>query len=149
LILVVVWFLGSRADSLFVSDLQAAVRFEVKLAENQPSPGLREVKTPDSEKPVYMHQQVIVTNSEIESTRVRPGEAPGRYAVEVEFTASGAKKMRRATAAHIGKPMAVLIDGQVVMTPIVRSTISASAAVTGNFTKAEAERIVTGIGLQQ
>ena len=148
LILVVVSFLASRADSVFVSDLQAAVRFEVKLAEDKPSPGLREVKASGSEKPVYVHQQVVVTNSEIESARVLPGDAPGQYAVEVEFTASGTKKMRRATAAHIGKPMAVFIDGQVVITPIVRTTISTFARVTGNFTKAEAERIVNGIGLQ-
>ena len=141
-------FLGSRTDSLFVSDVQAAVRFEVKLAEDKPSPGLREVKTSGSEKRVYVHQQVVVTNSEIESARVLPGDAPGQYAVEVEFTASGAKKMLRATTAHIGKPMAVLIDGQVVTTPIVRTPISTFARVTGNFTKAEAERIVNGVGLQ-
>ena len=44
--------------------------------------------------------------------------------------------------------MAILIDGQVVMAPVLRTPISASAVVTGNFTKAEAERIVNGIGLQ-
>ncbi len=148
LILVVVSFFGSRADLLFVGDLQAAVRFEVKLAEDKPSPGLREVKASGSEKPVYVHEQVVVTNSEIASARLLADDTPGQYSVGVEFTASGAEKMRRATATHIGKPLAVFIDGKVVMTPIVRSLISTSAMVTGDFTKAEAERIVNGIELQ-
>ena len=148
LILIVASFLGSRAHLLFLSDLRAAVRFEVKLAEDKPSRELREVKASGSEKPVYVHQQVVVTNSDIASARVLPGNAPGQYAVGVEFNASGAEKMRQATAAHIGRPMAILIDGQVVMAPVLRTPISASAVVTGNFTKAEAERIVNGIGLQ-
>jgi preprotein translocase subunit SecD len=44
--------------------------------------------------------------------------------------------------------MAVLIDGRLVTAPIVRTPISASAIVSGNFTKAEAERIVNGVRLQ-
>jgi preprotein translocase subunit SecD len=41
--------------------------------------------------------------------------------------------------------MAVLIDGAVVMAPVVRSPITDSAVITGNFTQAEAERIADGI----
>jgi preprotein translocase subunit SecD len=42
--------------------------------------------------------------------------------------------------------MAILLDGKVVMTPVVRSPITDSAMITGNFTRAEAERIADGIG---
>jgi SecD/SecF fusion protein len=55
--------------------------------------------------------------------------------------------MRKASGNHIGKPVAIIIDGRVVMAPVVRSPIGDSALVTGHFTKAEAERIVHGIGL--
>jgi len=43
--------------------------------------------------------------------------------------------------------MAILLDGQVVIAPVVRSPIGDSAVVTGHFTKTEAQRIVDGIGL--
>jgi len=148
LILVAVLFVGSRSGPLFVNDLQAAVLFEVRLAEDEPSPGLVEVKISATEKPVYMYLQTVVTNSDIASARVRPGNTPEHYAVHVELNAAGAEKMRRATADHVGGPMAILIDGKVVMTPIVRTPISGSAAITGNFTKGEAERIANGIGLR-
>jgi preprotein translocase subunit SecD len=65
--------------------------------------------------------------------------------VAVEFNAAGAKKMRSATEKHIGKPVGIIIDGQVV-TPVLRTAISGSAVVSGNFTRAQAERIAKGIG---
>jgi preprotein translocase subunit SecD len=35
--------------------------------------------------------------------------------------------MRQATMTHIGRPVAMLVDGAVVMPPVVRSSISDSA----------------------
>ena len=148
LILAVASVFDFPTDSPFVGELQAAVRFEVRLAERTPAPGLREVKRSGSEPPVYVHEEVVVTNSDISSARVLPGAAPGQFAVGVEFNASGAAKMRQATAGHIGRPVAILIDGEVVMAPLLRAPIGASAVVTGNFSKAEAERIVSGVQLR-
>jgi preprotein translocase subunit SecD len=56
--------------------------------------------------------------------------------------------MRRATAMHLGRPVAILIDGRVVMAPLVRSPVSESAVITGDFTRAEAERIADGMKLR-
>jgi preprotein translocase subunit SecD len=56
--------------------------------------------------------------------------------------------MRAATASHIGKPVAILLDGLVVMAPVLRTPIGASARITGSFTRAQAERIVKGIEIQ-
>jgi hypothetical protein len=147
LLVIAASFLGSRV-SPFVSDLQAAVRFEVRLAEDKPAPGLREAKMSGSGQSVYLHDEVIVSNSDIATARVIQGDSPSRYSVGVEFNSSGAEKMRVATANHIGRPVAMLLDGQVVMTPVVRSPIGASAIITGDFTRAQAERIVNGIGIK-
>jgi hypothetical protein len=142
-------FLGSRVWSVFVGDLQAAaIRFEVKLAEDKPATGLREVKVPDSNRSIYLHEEVIVRNSDIAVARGVPGGRPSEYNVAIEFNSSGAEKMRAATANHIGKPIAILLDGQVVMAPVLRTLIGASARITGNFTRTQAERIVKGIEIQ-
>jgi hypothetical protein len=139
-------FLGSHGWSLFVGDLRAAVRFEVRLADDKPAPGLREVKVAGSERLVYLHDEVVVSNSDIAAARLVQG-SPTRYSVGIEFNASGAEKMRAATGGHIGQPIAILLDGQVVMAPVVRVSLGASAMITGNFTRAQAERIVEGIGI--
>jgi antitoxin (DNA-binding transcriptional repressor) of toxin-antitoxin stability system len=139
-------FLGSRVRSVFVGDLQgAAVRFEVRLAEDRPAPGLREAKVSGSHRSVYLHDEVIVTNSDISVARVVPGQGPSEYSVGIEFNATGAEKMHAATGNHIGKLLAILLDGQVVMAPVLRSPIGASARITGNFTRPQAEKIVNGI----
>lgn len=148
LMVIVVSVLGSRVRSPLVSNLEGAVRFEVILAEDKPAPGLREAKVSGANRSVYLHEGVIVDNGDIAAARVVQGDAPSKYAVDVKFKASGTEKMRTATGNHIGKPVAILLDGQVVMAPVVRSPIGASAVVTGNFTKAQAERIVKGIGIQ-
>jgi hypothetical protein len=142
-------FFGSHGWSLFVSDLQAAVRFEVRLAEDKPAPGLREVKLPGSEKLVYLHGDPIVTNSDIAAARVIEGGGPAQYSVGVEFKTAGAEKMRAATANHIGRPVAILLDGQVVAAPTLRSAIGGSAVISGNFTRDQAAKIVKGIELTE
>lgn len=128
--------------------LQAAIRFEVRLAEDHPAPGLREARIAGSDRVTYLHQEIIVTNSDIAQSRVLQGDGPSRFGVDVQFTATGAQKMRQATASHVGRPVAILIDGEVVMAPVVRSSISTSAVISGDYTRAEAERIVNGIGLR-
>ncbi|MGE0444084.1 MAG: hypothetical protein AB7P99_02565 [Vicinamibacterales bacterium] len=137
--------MAAIASAFWVGDRRAvlaAVRFEVYLAEEQPAPGLIVAQGPDS-RLVYLHPDAVVTNDDIGSSWVSDDGAGS--GINVEFLASGAEKMRRATAAHIGRPMAVLIDGRVVMAPTLRSPISSSARISGSFTPEEAQRIADGI----
>ncbi len=140
--------LGALVWSQFINDLQAAIRFEVRLAEVGPAPGLRAVKIPGSGRSLYLHDEVIVTNSDIAAARVIQVGGPSEYGISVEFNAAGAAKMRAATANHIGKLMAILLDGQVVMAPVIRTPIGAAAEITGSFTRTQAERIVRGIEIK-
>jgi hypothetical protein len=144
---IIALFLGALVWSLFIRDLQAAISFEVRLAEDKPGPGLREAKVSGSDQLVYLHDEVIVTNRDIESARVIQTSGSSQYEVSIEFNAAGAEKMRAATRNNIGKRMAILLDGQVVMVPVLRSPISAAAMITGNYTRAQAERIVKGISM--
>lgn len=129
--------------SPLIRDVHAAVRFEVRLAEDQPGPGLREARVAGADRSIYLHNEVVVTNADIATAKlIRVGSV---YSVGVEFNASGAEKMRVATDGHLGKPVAILLDGQVILAPVLRSPIANSAQITGNFTKSEAERVVTGI----
>jgi hypothetical protein len=128
--------------------LQAAVRFEVRLAEDHPVAGLREARVAGSDRVVYLHEEIVVTNADIEGSRVIPGDQPSHFGVGLAFNAAGAEKMRLATENHLGRPIALLIDGDVVFAPVLRGQIGASAVISGDFTQAEAERIVNGIGLR-
>jgi SecD-like export protein len=128
-----------------VSLAQAAVRFEVRLAEDQPGPGLRAARVGNSNRTVYLHPDIVVTNSDIARSRVIPGPAPSEFGIDVQLNSAGAEKMRQATMSHLGKPVAILIDGSVVIAPTVKSAISAAAFISGDYTQADAQRIAAGM----
>jgi preprotein translocase subunit SecD len=125
--------------------LQAAVRFEVRLAEDQPGPGLRAARVANSQRTVYLHPEAIVTNEDISGSTVVPGNRPSQFWIDVRLNASGANKMREATRNHLGKPVAMLIDGEVVTAPTLKSTISDAAVISGDYTQSEAQRIADGM----
>jgi hypothetical protein len=127
--------------------LIAAVRFEVRLAEDGPIPGLVVAQVPDSRRLIYLHPNVLVSNDDIAQTWVTE-EAPDQFGVAVQLLPSGAERMRQATASHVGRPVAVLIDGKVVIAPVVRAPISDSAWISGNYTRADAERLADGMRFQ-
>jgi hypothetical protein len=140
-------FVGSRVWSPDGTTLQAAVRFEVRLAEDQAASGLQAAQVAKSSRVIYLHREVVVTNADIAGSRVVPGAAPSQFSISVQLNAAGAQKMREATTNHIGKPVAILLDGDVVMAPTVKSAIGAAAMITGDFTRAEADRIADGIAV--
>jgi preprotein translocase subunit SecD len=133
------------APSPAVNVSAAAVRFEVRLAETTPSSDQREAVVSASSRRIYLNEQAIVTNADIASAVVVPGNSSSEFSVEVTFTPEGAGKMRRATEDHIGEPLAILIDGRVALAPMIRSAIDTSAVITGHYSQIEAERIAAGL----
>ncbi len=127
--------------------LLAAVRFEVRLAEDHPVPGQVVAQVADSGPLIYLHPEAVVSNEDIARGWVSQDGSRG-FGVTVEFLLSGAERLRRATTAHVGRPVAILIDGRVVMAPVVRSPIGDSALISGFLTQAEAERVARGIEIR-
>jgi hypothetical protein len=146
--LVALMFIAIAAGSRYWAgggDVVAAVRFEVRLAETQAGSQLREATIAGTGDTIYLYEESVVTNSDIAAARAVEGDPPGTFAVMVKFTPEGASKMLHATQEHLGRPVAILIDGEVVAAPVVRSAISTSAQITGHFTRAEVDRIVGGL----
>jgi len=144
--LILIGIAGSRYWSRVAVDVvAAAVRFEVRLAEENPASGLREAVVSGADRTIYLHQETVVTNSDIAQAHVIQGDAASRFSVTVTFNADGAAKMFRASQSHLGRPLAILIDGEVAIAPVLRSPIRTSAIISGNYTRAEAEKIAAGI----
>jgi hypothetical protein len=137
--------LSSFYWSRMVVDAVAAVRFEVRLAEENPAPGLREAEIRGTDRKIYLHSEPVVANSDIVEAYVVEGNSASPFSVSVAFNAEGAARIFRATRSHIGRPLAILIDGEIAAAPVVRSPVTTSAIISGNFERTEAERIVGGI----
>jgi hypothetical protein len=124
----------------------AAVRFEIRLAEDMAAPGLQEAKIMGTERTIYLHQEIVAGNADVAGAELlQSAQEPNRFGVGLRFTPEGARKVRAATENHIGKRVAILIDDVVVLAPVVRAAIGDSAEINGNYTRDEALRIVNGI----
>lgn len=134
---------GYVSNVRVTTPVAAQVRFEVRLAETRPVPGLVVAQVEDTGQVVYLHPETLVSNEDVANAVAVEG-TPG-FAVEVQLLPTGAERLRRATSAHIGRPVAILLEGRVAMAPTVRSPIGASAVITGQFTEAEARRIAAGV----
>ena len=63
--------------------------------------------------------------------------------VGLEFNPDGAKKFAEITGRNIGKPVAIVLDNQIVTAPIVQNVISdGKAVISGNFDIAQAKNLV-------
>jgi SecD-like export protein len=144
-VVIAILLLGSRLLPPMGFETHADVRFEVRLAETAPGPGLREARIAGTERVIYLHEEIVVSNGDIDRAEMLPGREGLRFVVGVHFTPEGARKMNAATQNHIDRPIAILVDGEVVMAPTVRSTIGDSAEINGNYTREQAERIVNGL----
>jgi hypothetical protein len=71
-----VWF-GATEAAIGYSPrlLQAVIRFEVRLAETHAAAGLREARVARFDQLVYLHQDIIVSNGDIERNLVVQGDA--------------------------------------------------------------------------
>jgi preprotein translocase subunit SecD len=66
----------------------------------------------------------------------------GSPAVSIEFTSDGSKKFEEITARNIGKPLAILLDNDLVSAPTVNEKIvGGTAQISGGFTIEEAEKL--------
>jgi preprotein translocase subunit SecD len=90
-----------------------------------------------------------------------PAELTGRYLshasvifdpntgvplVGLEFTSEGADLFAKITRENIGKPLAVILDGSVLSSPVIQSEITGGQAqITGNFTPEEARELVRNL----
>jgi preprotein translocase subunit SecD len=119
------------------------VSFEVRVADSQSGGETRVAMRSRSGATIHVSDQVSLTNADIASARVVRSDS--RYGVEVTFTEAGAARMRAVTSANIGRLLAVLVDGEVVTAPRVTSAVSEIGILTGDYTRAEAERVAAGL----
>ena len=126
--------------------VQGSTTLEVRLAETQPGAGLVEAEVQGSSQKIYMRSSAVVTGADVTGARAVDAGG-GRYSVGVAFSAAASNRLAESTKIHIGKPVAIVLNGRVISAPIVRSIIRDSAVISGSFTKEEADRIVASFGV--
>lgn len=121
-----------------------ATTIEFRAGETIPAPGLTEMTVMGTERKVYLHDGVLLTNEDIKSVSAKAGQFGPQ--IEIIFTDEGRRKLAKATAANLNKPLGIVVDGKLLSAPIVKDKISGGRAIIiGSFSFEEAERIAQGI----
>lgn len=97
---------------------------------------------PNLSSVVAVKKRIIVSGDDLTNASVSTDEFQ-KPAISFSFNSQGARKFGDATAANIGKPFAIILDGQVVSAPNIRTAITGGQGqITGNFTYQEASELV-------
>jgi TonB family protein len=118
----------------------AASRMEIRLAETMPGTGLQRANVPGSDQPIYLHPTPLATWSDVVTAKIIDTGKP-TFGVAVTFNSDVATRMASATAAHLGRPLAIMLDGRVLSAPIVRAPVGDSGMLTG-ITAAVAQELI-------
>lgn len=85
--------------------------------------------------------KTVLTGKDLKDSRAQV-EQNGRAVVGLEFSSEGGKKFAQLTAQNIGKPISILLDGEVLTAPMVQEAITGGRAqITGSRSVEEAERL--------
>ena len=125
------------------------MRLEFRLAAREPGEGLTPMAVAGGDGTVYPHERVELSTDDVASARLTQ-DGGGRPSVEVTFTQEGAKRFAELTRKNVGRSLAIMVDGQVISAPTIRSEIRGGRAlITGSFTLEEAKRIAEGLSVSE
>jgi len=83
-----------------------------------------------------------LTGSDLKRARVVFDQTSGNPAVSLEFTEEGGEKFAELTGNNVGKPLPIILDGQVISAPIVQDKITGGTAqITGDFETEDAKQL--------
>lgn len=146
-----------RVPSAGVSDVKARIGARTKLTFQLVDNSMTAVEArrtgvppgdellPDKENPgrfVLVNKESAVSDGDLQG--VVPGIAPvnGMPALNFELNARGSAAFARVTRENIGKTFAIVLDGQVLSAPMIRSEIAGGRGqITGGFSKEEVKRL--------
>lgn len=96
----------------------------------------------DEEGVFYIIEDVPVVTGE-ELVDAQPSfDQNSSPAVSFRFDTTGARKFGEYTAANIGAPFAIVLDGEVISAPVIRSAIpGGSGIISGNFSVEESTKL--------
>lgn len=120
------------------------IAFEARLASFEEVDGWERFSGPKPGQTLWISPETILTNAEVSKAWY---EARGdEHTIGILLTEEGALNLARATKAHPGEPMALMIDGRVTAAPrIMAPILGGRASINGNFTEEEAKSIAAGI----
>ena len=122
----------------------ATTRLELRPASYDPAGSLSEMKVPGTGESIYVATEALLTNADVHSAQAVAGTDEPYVSVTLTFV--GARLLRTWSAMNVGRPLAILVDGELVSAPIIREPLTGQeVSITGRFTPEAAEALARTI----
>jgi hypothetical protein len=105
---------------------------------------------PGTEHMMSYIKEPVLSNKDVAGAKASVTAMYGEetYIIELNLTGEGTKKFAQITKDNIGKEIAIVIDGKIIMAPKIQTPIlDGKCQIHGNFTKAEAKEMAQKINL--
>ncbi|MGB0507302.1 MAG: protein translocase subunit SecD [Pikeienuella sp.] len=147
-ILIQVPGLGSAEELLALLGKTAKLSFHLvegrtRNLDRNPGPGLRVFPDAEDAAQGYIVQRrALVSGESLEDAQAGFDGQTGEPVVNFRFDGVGARKFGRVTAENVGTAFAVVLDGEVITAPVIRTAIlGGSGQISGSFTVESAQRL--------
>jgi preprotein translocase subunit SecD len=119
-------------------------RLQFRLGEREPGAALTEMTVSGSKEKAYLREKVELSQADV--AQASAAKTKQWAEITLVFTEAGKEKLAKLTQENKGKLLCIVVDGKLVAAPTIVSPIPAGkAALTGNFSLEEANRIVSAI----
>ncbi|MFA7440324.1 MAG: protein translocase subunit SecD [Sphingomonadaceae bacterium] len=109
------------------------------VAQGRAPPGSQVLPSIDG-PPMAVKRRAIITGDQL--IDAQPSFDQGQAVVSFRFDSVGGRRFGKATQENVGKPFAIILDGQIISAPRINSPILGGAGIiTGNFTTASANEL--------
>lgn len=88
--------------------------------------------------------ETVVTGDELDPGLIGPGADPttGAPVVQLGFDAEGTRKFAQWTREHVGDPLAIVLDKEIISSPSIQEPIGSGQAVITGVSQREAQKII-------
>ncbi|MCJ2014367.1 protein translocase subunit SecD [Methylobacterium sp. J-076] len=120
--------------------LGSTAKLEFRMLADSPTGDVDLLPSKDSKgAKVPVERRVMADGSELTDAQPAFDQQSHEPMVSFKFNLRGAQRFGQATSENIGRPMAIVLDNEVVSAPVIRSAITGgSGQITGNFTVQQA-----------
>lgn len=94
---------------------------------------------------IWVGKEILISSADLYEVHVNLEGDIEHYAVTLYFTPQAAQRLHEATTNNLGRQVAILLNGFVVVAPTIQTPIGPSAMISSRYTKDDAVRLAQQI----
>jgi preprotein translocase subunit SecD len=142
------FFVVGCSHAATTSHIAQKVSVELRLVQSATNQNCETMEVFGSKRKVCVEQEAYFSNSDIESAKaeIEEDSVMKEPVLILKLTADGSGRFAKFTKENYNKTIAIIFDGKVMSTPIIRETITSGLIYfTGKFSLEEAEAFTVRI----